>query len=126
MDEPVFHELVWEFFTSFEFSSVACRYDPDFKGIWFRLGGEPMKMSLLEFGWSFGLYFEEQSRLSSTKSGLRRGEIVKAEHVLMQFWAIIRDDEFVVGGMAVKKENEVFSLRDWHGLVGDYNQFKAL
>ncbi|GJX09360.1 hypothetical protein Tco_0199219 [Tanacetum coccineum] len=66
MDEPVFHELVWEFFTSFEFDSVAYR-------------------------------------LASTRSGLRRGETVKAEHVLMGFWPTIGDGEFVIGGMAVKK-----------------------
>nr|GEX67210.1 hypothetical protein [Tanacetum cinerariifolium] len=57
IDEPVFCELVWEFFTSFKFSFVACR-----------------------------------------------GETVKADHVLMQFWPNIRDDDFVVGGMAIKSE----------------------
>ncbi|GJZ43060.1 zinc finger, CCHC-type containing protein [Tanacetum coccineum] len=46
-----------------DFISVACRYDPDFEGISFRLGGEPRKMSLLEFGWRVGLYSEEQSRV---------------------------------------------------------------
>nr|GEU55156.1 hypothetical protein [Tanacetum cinerariifolium] len=70
---------------------------------WFRLGGEPRTMSLLKFKWRVGLYSKEQSRLSSTKSGLRRGENVKAEHMLMQFWPTIEDDEFVVGGMAIKK-----------------------
>ncbi|GJX82586.1 hypothetical protein Tco_0332067 [Tanacetum coccineum] len=81
MDELVFHELVWEFFASFKFSSVACRYDPNFEGILFSLGGEPRKMSLLDFGWRVGLYSEEQSRLSSTMNGLRRGETIKDEHV---------------------------------------------
>nr|GEW90702.1 hypothetical protein [Tanacetum cinerariifolium] len=92
-----------EFFSSFEFSSVSCRYDLEAKGITFRLEGELRMMSLLEFGWRVGLYSEEQSRLSSTKSGLRRGESVKAEHVLMQFWPTIKDDEFIVGGIAIKK-----------------------
>ncbi|GJZ78229.1 hypothetical protein Tco_0642901 [Tanacetum coccineum] len=78
-------------------------YDLDVEGITFRLGGEPRMMSLLEFRWRVRLYFVEQSMLSSTKSGLRKGETVKADHVLMQFWLTIGDDEFVVGGMAVKK-----------------------
>ncbi|GJS59710.1 hypothetical protein Tco_0654494 [Tanacetum coccineum] len=56
-------------------------YDPNFEGILLRLGGEPRKMSLLEFGWRAGLYSEEQSGLSSTMNGLRRGETIKDEHV---------------------------------------------
>ncbi|GJX44221.1 hypothetical protein Tco_0260897 [Tanacetum coccineum] len=96
MDELVFHELVWEIFASFKFSSVACRYDPDFEGISFSLRGEPRKMSLLEFRWRVRLYSEEQSRLSSTMNGLCRRETVKDEHVLMQFWPYIGDDDFVV------------------------------
>ncbi|GJV88910.1 hypothetical protein Tco_1532848 [Tanacetum coccineum] len=53
-----------------------------------------------------GLYSEEQSRLSSIMSGLRRGETIKDEHVLMQFWPYIGDDDFVVRGMAIKKVRE--------------------
>nr|GEV48694.1 retrotransposon Orf1 [Tanacetum cinerariifolium] len=41
--------------------------------------------------------------VASTKSGLRRGETLKAEHVLMGFWPTIRGGEFVVRGIAVKK-----------------------
>ncbi|GKF46156.1 hypothetical protein Tco_0135958, partial [Tanacetum coccineum] len=41
--------------------------------------------------------------LASTRSGLRRGETIKAKNVVMQFWLIIRDDEFVVEGTAIKK-----------------------
>nr|GEV48593.1 hypothetical protein [Tanacetum cinerariifolium] len=41
MDEPVFRELVWEFFASFEFDSIACRYDPKHLGVSFR--GETLK-----------------------------------------------------------------------------------
>nr|GEV17352.1 hypothetical protein [Tanacetum cinerariifolium] len=40
-----------------------------------------------------GLYSEEQSMLARTRSGLRRGETVKAENVLMQFCPTIKDDE---------------------------------
>ncbi|GKE38589.1 hypothetical protein Tco_1461994, partial [Tanacetum coccineum] len=80
MDEPVFRKLMWKFFASFEFDSVACRV---------------------------GLYSEEQSRLASTRSGLRRGEAIKVEHVLMGFWPTIGDGEFVVGGMAVKKVRDL-------------------
>nr|GEY45103.1 hypothetical protein [Tanacetum cinerariifolium] len=60
MDEPVFRELVWEFFfASFEFSFVACRCDPDFEGITFRvkemdllIGG----MFITRIAKSFGLW----------------------------------------------------------------------
>ncbi|GJS19951.1 hypothetical protein Tco_0448583 [Tanacetum coccineum] len=44
--------------------------------------------------------------LASTRSGLRRGETVKAKNVLMQFWLIIKDDEFVVEWTVVKKIRE--------------------
>ncbi|GJR94700.1 hypothetical protein Tco_0266874 [Tanacetum coccineum] len=46
------------------------------------------------------------SRLTSTGSGLRRGETVKADHVLRGFWPSIKDGDFVVGGMTVKKVRE--------------------
>ncbi|GJW33048.1 hypothetical protein Tco_0053080 [Tanacetum coccineum] len=120
MDEPVFRELVWEFLASFKFSSVACMYHPDFEGITFRLGGEPRKMSLLEFGWRVRLYYEKQFRLSSMMSGLGRGETIKAEHLFMQFWPNIRDDKFIVervkekdllvGGMFVTRIANSFGL----------------
>ncbi|GJT71501.1 ribonuclease H-like domain-containing protein [Tanacetum coccineum] len=50
-----------------------------------------------------GLHSEEQSRLNSTKSRLRRGESVKAKHMLMEFWPTIGNEEFVVGGISVKE-----------------------
>ncbi|GJT59791.1 hypothetical protein Tco_1003324 [Tanacetum coccineum] len=83
--------------------SLCVRYDPHHVGLTFRLGGEQWSMSLLEFGWRVGLYSEEQSRLNNTKSGLRRGETVKAEHVLLEFWLTIGNGEFVVGGTSVKE-----------------------
>nr|GEW05549.1 hypothetical protein [Tanacetum cinerariifolium] len=89
MDEPVFCELVWEFFASFEFDSIACRYDPEHLGVSFRLGGDLKTMSLLKLGSRVDLYSEEQSMIASTRSGLRRGETIKAEHVLMGFWPTI-------------------------------------
>ncbi|GKB06907.1 hypothetical protein Tco_0835140 [Tanacetum coccineum] len=102
MDELFYRELVWEFFASFEFDSVPCRYDPEHVGVSFRLGGELRTMSLLELGWRVGLYSEEQSRLASTRSGLRRGETVKAKLLLIEFWLSIGDEEFVMGGKTVK------------------------
>ncbi|GJT35407.1 hypothetical protein Tco_0925826 [Tanacetum coccineum] len=81
MNEPVYREIVWEFFATFEFDSVLCRYDPEHVSVSFRLGGEPRMMYLLELGWRVGLYSEEQSS--------------------------IRDDEFVIGGTAVKKVRDL-------------------
>ncbi|GJZ18278.1 hypothetical protein Tco_0554401 [Tanacetum coccineum] len=51
INEPVFCELVCEFFASFEFDSSPYRYDPLHKGVTFRLGGVEKEMSLLELGW---------------------------------------------------------------------------
>ncbi|GKA43316.1 hypothetical protein Tco_0736040, partial [Tanacetum coccineum] len=42
-------------------------------------------------------------RLASIRSGLSRGETVKADHELLLFWPKIGDDEFFIGGTAVKK-----------------------
>nr|GEV69069.1 hypothetical protein [Tanacetum cinerariifolium] len=39
-----------EFFASFEFDSVACRYDPENLGVSFRLGGDLKTVSLLKLG----------------------------------------------------------------------------
>ncbi|GJX30691.1 hypothetical protein Tco_0240546 [Tanacetum coccineum] len=78
-------------------------YDPKYLGGSFRLGGESRKMSLLELGWRVGLYYLEESRLASTRSGLRLGETVKVDHESLMFWPSIRDDEFFIGGTPVKK-----------------------
>ncbi|GJT18006.1 hypothetical protein Tco_0876712 [Tanacetum coccineum] len=63
INEPVYRELVWEFFTSFEFDSTPC----------------------------------------SAKSGLNRGETVRAELMTMGFWPNIGDGDFVMGETTVKK-----------------------
>ncbi|GKE67739.1 hypothetical protein Tco_1521900 [Tanacetum coccineum] len=55
INEPIFRELVYELFASFEFDSSPCRYDLLHKGITFRLGGVEREMSLLELGWRVGL-----------------------------------------------------------------------
>nr|GEW28580.1 hypothetical protein [Tanacetum cinerariifolium] len=60
-------------------------------------------MSLLEFGWRVGLYSMEQSSLANTRSGLSRGETIKVDHELLLFWPNIKDDEFFIGGTAIKK-----------------------
>ncbi|GJS76691.1 hypothetical protein Tco_0726572 [Tanacetum coccineum] len=92
---------VREFFGSFEFDSSPCRYDPNHLGVRFRLGGEQKEISLLELGWRIGLYSERQSRESATLSGLRKGVIVKANHLLLGFWPTIGDDGFNVGNTKV-------------------------
>nr|GEV04986.1 zinc finger, CCHC-type [Tanacetum cinerariifolium] len=75
--EPVYHELVREFFASFEFKSTSCRYNSAHVGVSFRIGGETRNMSLLD--WNGGMV------------------------LTMRFWLSIGDGEFVVGGTAVKK-----------------------
>nr|GEV71442.1 retrotransposon Orf1 [Tanacetum cinerariifolium] len=103
ISEPVYRELVREFFASFEFQEVASRYDPEFKGVSFRLGGETKAMSLLEFGWRVGLYSEGDSLESRTRLSMQRALIVKVEDQWRAFWPSIWDGEFVFGGTSVKK-----------------------
>ncbi|GJV20695.1 hypothetical protein Tco_1369715 [Tanacetum coccineum] len=69
-----------------------------------RLGlikGKQKEISLLELGWRIGLYSERQSRESATLSGLRKGVIVKANHLLLGFWPTFGDDGFNVGNAKV-------------------------
>ncbi|GKC23299.1 hypothetical protein Tco_1025449 [Tanacetum coccineum] len=63
-----------------------------------------------ELVWEFFAFFEfsfVDCRYDLEAKGvtyrLSRGETVNAECVLTQFWPTIGDDEFVVGGMAIKK-----------------------
>ncbi|GKA58649.1 hypothetical protein Tco_0757962 [Tanacetum coccineum] len=106
VNEPIYRELVREFFASFEFEASACRYDPEHVGVKFRLGGEPREMSLLELGWRVGLYTERKSRDNATLSGLSRAETVKENRLLMEFWPSIGDSGFNVGN------TKVASIRD--------------
>ncbi|GKE70988.1 hypothetical protein Tco_1529060, partial [Tanacetum coccineum] len=78
-------------------------YDLEHLGISFKLRGELRTLSLLDFGWRVGLYSQDLARENSTKSGLHKAVTMKAEHLLMEFWPTIRDEEFVVGGTSVKK-----------------------
>nr|GEU41545.1 hypothetical protein [Tanacetum cinerariifolium] len=71
---------VHELFASIEFESTACR---------------------------IGLYSEDQSIEDSTLSNLRRAETVKANHLLMELWPSIGDDEFVVGNVSVNKVRDL-------------------
>ncbi|GJX60789.1 hypothetical protein Tco_0292179 [Tanacetum coccineum] len=70
-------------------------YDLEHLGVKFRLGGELRTMSLMEFGWRVGLYFKDQSREISTRSGLHRAVIMKVDRLFMEFWPTIswEDDE---------------------------------
>ncbi|GJR99804.1 hypothetical protein Tco_0316313 [Tanacetum coccineum] len=79
MNEPIYRELVHEFFASFEFEAFACRYDPEHNSVKSRLGGEPREMSLLELGWRVMLHTERRSRDNATLNGLSRAETVKVE-----------------------------------------------
>ncbi|GJT31866.1 hypothetical protein Tco_0922285 [Tanacetum coccineum] len=91
INEPIFRELVREFFASFEFDATPCRYKPLHKGVTFRLGGVEREMSLLKFGWRVGLYSEGESRDVATLSGLRNAETVNATRLTHSFWPIIGD-----------------------------------
>ncbi|GKA98007.1 hypothetical protein Tco_0825901 [Tanacetum coccineum] len=102
INEPIFRELVREFFASFEFDATSCRYEPLHKGVTFRLGGVEREMSLLELGWRVGLYSEGESRDVATLSGLRRAETVNSTRLTHLFWPSIGDGGFNVGNTKAK------------------------
>ncbi|GKB97219.1 zinc finger, CCHC-type containing protein [Tanacetum coccineum] len=87
-------------------SPAPNRYDPELLGVRFILRCEQKEIYLLELGWRVGLFIERKSRESATLSGLRKGETVKASHLLMEFWPTIRDGGFNVGN------TKVASIRD--------------
>nr|GEX79308.1 hypothetical protein [Tanacetum cinerariifolium] len=81
INEPVFRELVREFFASFEFDASPCGYEPLHKGATLRLGGVDREMSLLELGWRVGLYFERESRdVSILRAKSIRNPRIKLAH----------------------------------------------
>ncbi|GJS91162.1 hypothetical protein Tco_0773798 [Tanacetum coccineum] len=102
INEPIFRELAREFFASFEFDATPYRYDPLYKGVKFRLGGLEREMHPLEFGWSFGLYSERESREAATLSSLRNVETVNATHFTHLFWPTIGDGGYNVGNTKAK------------------------
>ncbi|GJR41327.1 hypothetical protein Tco_1217011 [Tanacetum coccineum] len=102
INEPIFRELVREFFASFEFDASPCRYEPLHKGVTFRLGGVKREMSLLELGWRVGLYSKRESRDVATLSGLRGAETVNSTHLTHLFWPSIGDGRFNVGNTKAK------------------------
>nr|GEY47225.1 retrotransposon Orf1 [Tanacetum cinerariifolium] len=102
INEPVFRELVREFFASFEFDASPCRYEPLHKGATLRLGGVDREMSILELGWRVSLYSERESRDVAILRGLRGAEIVNSTHLTHLFWPSIGDDRFNVGNTKAK------------------------
>ncbi|GKA37603.1 retrovirus-related pol polyprotein from transposon TNT 1-94 [Tanacetum coccineum] len=74
VNEPIYRELVREFFSSFKFEASA---------------------------YKVSLYIERRSRDNVTLNGLSRAEIVKVNHLLMKFWPTIGDSGFNVGNTRV-------------------------
>ncbi|GJT33621.1 hypothetical protein Tco_0924040, partial [Tanacetum coccineum] len=101
-NEPIFRELVHEFFASFEFDATPCRYEPLHKGVTFRLGGLEREMSLLELGWRVGLYSERESRNPATLSGLRGAKTINSTRLTHLFWPIIVDGGYNMGNTKAK------------------------
>ncbi|GJW01195.1 hypothetical protein Tco_1556446 [Tanacetum coccineum] len=102
INEPIFRELVREFFSSFEFDSSPCRYDPLHKGVTFRLGGAEREMSFLELGWRVGLYSEWESREAATLSKLRGALTVNSSRLNHLFWPSISDGGYDVRNTKAK------------------------
>ncbi|GJZ66148.1 hypothetical protein Tco_0622844 [Tanacetum coccineum] len=102
INEPIFCELVREFFASFEFDSSPCRYDLLHKGVTFRLRGVEREMSLLELGWRVGLYSERESRDVATLSKLRGALTANSSRLNHLFWPSIDDGGYNVGNTKAK------------------------
>ncbi|GJV05649.1 hypothetical protein Tco_1343305 [Tanacetum coccineum] len=114
INEPIFHEVVREFFASFEFDATPCRYDPLHKGVTFRLGGVQREMSFLKFGWRVGLYSKGESRNVSTLRGLRKAETVNSTRETHSIWPSIGDSMFNVGNKKAQSiRNPRIKLVHW-------------
>ncbi|GJV51886.1 zinc finger, CCHC-type containing protein, partial [Tanacetum coccineum] len=96
INEHVYREFVREFFASFEFDSSPCRYDLEYLGVKFRIGGKQKENFLLELGWRVSLYTKRKSKENETLSGLSRAEMVMATHLLREFWPSIGDGEYAI------------------------------
>ncbi|GJR04071.1 hypothetical protein Tco_0527055 [Tanacetum coccineum] len=113
INEPVYRELVREFFASIELEVIACRNNPEHVGIHFRLGGEPRSLSLLEFGWRIGLYSESQGGENCIRIALRDVVTVKVEYLIIGFWPTIGDEVFaahLILGIFSREMLEVLSV----------------
>ncbi|GJX66044.1 hypothetical protein Tco_0300387 [Tanacetum coccineum] len=104
-------------------------YEPEHKGVKFRLGGEERKISLLELGWRLGLYSENQYKEDSTLSGQKDSTQRITEIDLFYLYCIyalgvgcnipywltkylkgVRDKNFIYGGMFVTRIARSFGL----------------
>nr|GEU45538.1 hypothetical protein [Tanacetum cinerariifolium] len=101
INEPVYGELVWEFFASFEFDSTPCRCDSTHVGVSFRLGGETQMMSLLELRWMIGLYSKEQ---------LSEAVTCNIPYWLARDLKSVREKDLIYGGMFVTRVAWSFRL----------------
>nr|GEV45099.1 MAK10-like protein [Tanacetum cinerariifolium] len=68
---PLRSDTIWLVQNGCSFHGLRCS---------FSLGGELRTIPLWELGWRADLYYEEQSRLTSTKSGLRRDRPILADY----------------------------------------------
>ena len=84
--EPVYDELVREFFASFRFDAAEAREDVGRTMIYFRLGGEWRTCSVMEFGWRLGLYEQYDAAQGEFMQRLQHGETVRNELECIQFW----------------------------------------
>ncbi|GKC40124.1 zinc finger, CCHC-type containing protein [Tanacetum coccineum] len=106
INEPIYQELVREFFALFDFDASPSRCNPSHLGNRFRLGGEQREIYLLEFGWRIGLYSHEQVMENAAPSRLRNCSTVREDRLLMEFWPRIGNGMFNVGN------TKVASIRD--------------
>lgn len=87
--EPVYRELVYEFYATYTMGVGMCRNDVSANGIEFRLGGEKRKCSVVELGWRVGLYGHAESEENVFWHRLSNGMTTKLDMRCMDFWPTI-------------------------------------
>ncbi|GKA30622.1 hypothetical protein Tco_0716927 [Tanacetum coccineum] len=79
VNEPVYRELVCEFFAIFSFGDSTSINNPRVAGIQFRLGGGQRSFSLVEFGWRVGLYSKTEGDEIGTELALRNAMMARRD-----------------------------------------------
>ncbi|GKF29348.1 hypothetical protein Tco_0095690, partial [Tanacetum coccineum] len=102
VNEPVYRELVREFFAIFSYGDSTCINNPRAARIQFRLGGGQRSFSLVEFRWRVGLYSKTEGDEIGTELALRNAMMVRDEHRLIEFWPTIGDGEFTTESMVAR------------------------
>lgn len=91
--EPIFRELVMEFFSTFAFNHRSTDFHED--TLTFQLGGEPRSMSLVEFAIAVGLYTEDETANPHFLDHLLSARVQKFNAMeLAEHWGLVGNFDF--------------------------------